>query len=539
MDRETAFTLAAVLVLVMIVAGVLAAVEKMKQETREDFEEVDITKSDETEGYGTKGATREDFEQVAGMNAVGKKLACKSLTEKYTNDGEMCGFPVMRDGNMNIGRRLHFSTSTSEFDPTHFQKVQEGADESNLRLTINDGPNETFQIWGNACGSSGGCAGEGEKQHQFKADGDTWHRGQGEFGKGIKLGGGSGVDESQHYAFANTEQDSGYPHHLVNSGRTVLRWDRNNTGNKSKEFTGSGRNGNHGTFYYKDPDSGEFRYLLDTGNVRELEASILGVQQSVQEQIDANAANVRKAKEDLRKQMQEVKDDTSGDAEGNELKIGGGEFIAKKLGGYSKMRDQIILLCKYGAYNDGEQNVIGTLYHNRTTGWNTGIIMNVVYSQTKSVSGGNASRYTAALSWMGGNRGGISASMVSFDWNGASWVGVRIRAGKRYWPGNHFFMGYNLYKGPHQFEQVNTGSASNVRDLDVQPFEVQGSIKTHDKLCIGDTCLTENDIKVLKGDRPFTMRSNRTGRRLQDGSRNAQFQNHNRMSWEWMYLEGQ
>lgn len=517
--------------------------------------------------YRTRSLKKEEHFSD-GLNNTGKNLTCSGLITRYEHHGDMCGFPCMRDGSLNVPKRLHFADpslstrpdmSKNNSDPYFMQKIIHGRDKSSLRLTINDNADETFQIWGNSCRTTG-CHGDGVKQHQFRADGRAWHRGRGTFDGGLRVKGnarfgvrgtrarrfdvyhrwgnshfpwrngwsyirgnglrvdcplqirkGNGIDMSRHYGFENTEQDRGYPDNLVGNGRTVLRWDRNNTGSKAKEFKRSGAHGRNATFYYKDPDSGEFRYLLDTGNVKDLKNDF------IKKYLDSDKA----------------------------LEEGGGSavsdddnFITKKIGGYSSIGDQIILLCRYGAINNRQQNVIGTMYHNRTTGWNTGIIMNIVYSQSRRNSGGRDNRYTAALNFMGGNRGGINASLVRCRWNGTTWVGIRIRARSRYWSGDHYFSGYNTYRGNHQFRQIRTSSASSVRNLRTQAFESQGSIKTSDKLCINGTCLDENDLKVLKGERPFTMRSNRTGRRLQDGNRNARFRNTNRQSWEWMYLEG-
>ena len=61
-------------------------------------------------------------------------------------------------------------------DPYYMQKLTPGPNESSLRLTINDDANESFQIWGNACGTTG-CGGEGAQQHKFRADGSASHSG--------------------------------------------------------------------------------------------------------------------------------------------------------------------------------------------------------------------------------------------------------------------------------------------------------------------------------------------------------------------------
>jgi microcystin-dependent protein len=78
-------------------------------------------------------------------------------------------------------------------------------------------------------------------------------------------------------------------------------------------------------------------------------------------------------------------------------------------------------------------------------------------------------------------------------------------------------------------------------------FDANGGVYHRNKLCIGNTCLTENDLINIKnsnvgnnyikhGD-TITIRSTRTGKRLQDSATNARFQNHNRATWERMHVE--
>jgi hypothetical protein len=57
------------------------------------------------------------------------------------------------------------------------------------------------------------------------------------------------------------------------------------------------------------------------------------------------------------------------------------------------------------------------------------------------------------------------------------------------------------------------------------------------QLCLGNTCIDENHLKVIKGERGMTLRSRRTGRRLQDANRNAKFENFHRASWEQLFIE--
>lgn len=86
---------------------------------------------------------------------------------------------------LNIQKRLHFSDpshltspnfATNSSDPYYFEKVRTDTNVNTLRLTINDDPQEAFEIWGNSC-LNGNCGGPGAKQHRFGADGSAEHTG--------------------------------------------------------------------------------------------------------------------------------------------------------------------------------------------------------------------------------------------------------------------------------------------------------------------------------------------------------------------------
>ena len=48
---------------------------------------------------------------------------------------------------------------------------------SSLRLTINDEADESFEIWGDSCRTTG-CGGPGVMKHKFGATGDAQHNGK-------------------------------------------------------------------------------------------------------------------------------------------------------------------------------------------------------------------------------------------------------------------------------------------------------------------------------------------------------------------------
>lgn len=85
-------------------------------------------------------------------------------------------------GNVNVQNKLFFkdpsfSTKGSvALDPFFMEKIS-GSNLSQLRMTINDGSNNSFEIWGNACGEPGGCGGPGALKHAFYANGNAVHTG--------------------------------------------------------------------------------------------------------------------------------------------------------------------------------------------------------------------------------------------------------------------------------------------------------------------------------------------------------------------------
>ena len=95
---------------------------------------------------------------------------------------------VSRDGmHLNNNKLFFDAENNNSSDPYYLQKVVTSPNNSYLRLTINDDNDESFQIWGNSCGESGGCGGDGAMKHKFVANGDTYHTGTTHTGK-IQLG---------------------------------------------------------------------------------------------------------------------------------------------------------------------------------------------------------------------------------------------------------------------------------------------------------------------------------------------------------------
>ena len=64
------------------------------------------------------------------------------------------------------------ANGSDDSDPYFIEKIRTSANNNHLRLTINDDANESFQIWGNSCGSTGGCGGKGKELFKLDATGN-------------------------------------------------------------------------------------------------------------------------------------------------------------------------------------------------------------------------------------------------------------------------------------------------------------------------------------------------------------------------------
>ena len=56
----------------------------------------------------------------------------------------------------------------------YIEKIRNAPDDNNLRLTINNNPNDKFEIWRNSCNSSD-CMDYGVVAHSFDATGKAMH----------------------------------------------------------------------------------------------------------------------------------------------------------------------------------------------------------------------------------------------------------------------------------------------------------------------------------------------------------------------------
>jgi hypothetical protein len=81
-------------------------------------------------------------------------------------------------GDINVHKKIRFldPANNGANDPYYIEKIAPNPDNSTLRLTINDNENESLEIWGDSCRTTG-CGGPGVMRHKFTATGDARHTG--------------------------------------------------------------------------------------------------------------------------------------------------------------------------------------------------------------------------------------------------------------------------------------------------------------------------------------------------------------------------
>jgi hypothetical protein len=92
--------------------------------------------------------------------------------------------PATLDGDVNVQGRIFFhnggfstAPDADNSDAYFMQKVDAGPNDSSLRITLLDDPDESLQVWGDACRTTG-CGGPGVVAHRLAVDGSAWHRGK-------------------------------------------------------------------------------------------------------------------------------------------------------------------------------------------------------------------------------------------------------------------------------------------------------------------------------------------------------------------------
>jgi chromosome segregation ATPase len=112
-------------------------------------------------------------------NSVDNKNYIRGDTELRGNTSSIGDVNVGR--NANVQAKLFFGdpefkttpTTTNQTDPYFLEKISKD-NNSHLRLTLLDEPDESFQIWGDAC-TAGKCDGPGSMKFKFTADGEAYY----------------------------------------------------------------------------------------------------------------------------------------------------------------------------------------------------------------------------------------------------------------------------------------------------------------------------------------------------------------------------
>jgi microcystin-dependent protein len=120
--------------------------------------------------------TNEGFGDVAqSVGGIDDQNAINTLAQ-VARDLQKDGLKIK--GNLETTGKIKFMNKDGgdDSDPYYLEKVQKDSNNNHLRLTINDDADESFQIWGNSCGT-GNCGGEGKSQHIFSANGNAEHAG--------------------------------------------------------------------------------------------------------------------------------------------------------------------------------------------------------------------------------------------------------------------------------------------------------------------------------------------------------------------------
>jgi len=120
---------------------------------------------------------------MANKLCIGKSCLDEPTLNKLTNKsddldvkGNITTNGDITANNISINKPNKLIFAGNDNDRYYLQKIG-NTDSNHLRLTINDNSNESLQIWGNSCGTTG-CGGEGVMQHKFDTSGNAYHKNQ-------------------------------------------------------------------------------------------------------------------------------------------------------------------------------------------------------------------------------------------------------------------------------------------------------------------------------------------------------------------------
>ena len=129
----------------------------------------------------------------ASLTEEGRQVLCATNMNDPTDPAALaaCGPKNGTFGSIAAGGKVAFNDkiffrdatmtatpnwSDNNSDPYYLEKVNTSLNVSSLRLTLNDDADESLQIWGDSCQTTG-CMGPGVKGHHFRANGSAAHRG--------------------------------------------------------------------------------------------------------------------------------------------------------------------------------------------------------------------------------------------------------------------------------------------------------------------------------------------------------------------------
>ena len=132
------------------------------------------------------------------IKARGFHLADGTEVTKIVQEKDKLAVPLDKDGNINLeppkGKKMNISEVNvnnnlnipksgrisfglgEDSDPYHLRKIGD-ADANHLRLTLNDGNNESLQIWGDSCKTDKCSVDGGTMKHAFFSNGNAHHKG--------------------------------------------------------------------------------------------------------------------------------------------------------------------------------------------------------------------------------------------------------------------------------------------------------------------------------------------------------------------------
>jgi len=425
-------------------------------------------------------------------------MNCKNMTDAIDRSAASCGLDLSKFGqtltvqdlnakaDVNVGRRLHFGDETMSESPDmannnsdayYLQKTEHDRNKSTLDLTLNDDPDERFRI----------LSKEDEK-HYFRANGDAGHDGT------LRVGG-------------NVESD-------------VFRFRKNN--NQGGDKSSLEYNGNGGIDVYTDArfdiiesDKNRRVFRFDANNNR------FCIGDTCVGENDISTVELKRKYEELDRKLSRNTSDTS--ELGARLRRKG-QLLTGKIGSGREDRREL----------EDELRRVETDLTDVTDKDTMGKIQDLE-RELRDVKNASQGAHTGNLEVRGGDLDLCRSGNCNTD-------GGRLRT---------YYRNYGTRLSLEELDDEvsyemkthrnnDKAELTKARDGTVFIRNQNGhsmKLTPDGEFCLGGTCIDENALKTLNGQRPFTMRSEHRGMRLQDRGGNALFRHTNRKEWERMYFE--